>query len=171
MDITNNERMRLAASAYRAYIQHAAQMELPLDEDDIEDDILADLIEKVPTKSIGTGQFVIGTSKVRPRLNEAFKRDEKMGLYMQLYNFSPDEKTQKPSGEISYEIGKIGSTEKVLDFTEDISKIPNASASQVTVEKLLSLKTMAPGAYTLKVTATDKKGNQTLQQQTNFTVN
>ena len=44
MDITNNERMRLAASAYRAYIQHAAQMELPLDEDNIEDDILADLI-------------------------------------------------------------------------------------------------------------------------------
>ena len=44
MDITNNERMRLAATAYRAYIQHAAQMELPLDEDAIEDDILADLI-------------------------------------------------------------------------------------------------------------------------------
>src|ERR1700733_4203760 len=44
MDITNNERMRLAASAYRAYIQHAAEIELPLDEYDIEDDILADLI-------------------------------------------------------------------------------------------------------------------------------
>jgi hypothetical protein len=44
MDITNNERMRLAATAYRAYIQHAAETELPLDEDDIEDDILADLI-------------------------------------------------------------------------------------------------------------------------------
>ncbi len=44
MDITNNERMRLAATAYRAYMQHAAQMELPLDEDATEDDILADLI-------------------------------------------------------------------------------------------------------------------------------
>jgi len=46
--------------------------------------ILADLIEKVPTKSIGTGQFVIGTSKVRPRMNETFKRDEKLGIYLQL---------------------------------------------------------------------------------------
>ena len=44
MDITNNERMRLAASAYRAYIEHAAQMELPLNEDAVDDDILADLI-------------------------------------------------------------------------------------------------------------------------------
>src|SRR5712691_5598029 len=44
MDITNNERMKLAATAYRAYIQHAAQMELPLAEDATEDDILADLV-------------------------------------------------------------------------------------------------------------------------------
>ena len=44
MDITNNERMRLAASAYRAYIEHAAQMELPLNENAVDDDILADLI-------------------------------------------------------------------------------------------------------------------------------
>jgi len=44
MDITNNERMRLAATACRAYIEHAAQLDLPLDEDTIEDDILADLI-------------------------------------------------------------------------------------------------------------------------------
>ena len=44
MDITNNERMRLAASAYHAYIEHAAQMELPLNEDAVDDDILADLI-------------------------------------------------------------------------------------------------------------------------------
>ncbi len=44
MDITNNERMKLAATAYRAYLQHAAQMELPLAEDNIQDDILADLI-------------------------------------------------------------------------------------------------------------------------------
>jgi hypothetical protein len=44
MDITNNERMRLAATAYRAYIEHTAEMDLPLDEGAIEDDILADLI-------------------------------------------------------------------------------------------------------------------------------
>ena len=44
MDITTNERMKLATSAYRAYIQHAADMELPLAEDAGDDDLLADLI-------------------------------------------------------------------------------------------------------------------------------
>ena len=77
----------------------------------------------------------------------------------------------KPNGEISYEIAKAGGTEKVLEFSEDLSKVPNASANQVTIEKLLPLKDMAPGAYTLKVKATDRKGNQTIQQQSNFTVN
>jgi GWxTD domain-containing protein len=133
--------------------------------------ILADTIEKLPTKSIGGGMFSIGDTKVRPRLGDRFSRDEKMGIYLQVYNFAPDEKTQKPSGEISYEIAKSGSNDKVLEFTEDLTKIPNASANQVTIEKLLPLKAMAPGTYTLKVKATDRKGNQTLQQQTNFTVN
>ena len=133
--------------------------------------ILADTIEKLPTKSIGGGMFSIGDTKVRPRLGDKFSRDEKMGIYLQVYNFLPDEKTQKPTGDITYEINKVGSTEPVLNFTEDLSKIPNASANQVTIEKLLPLKAMAPGAYTLKVRATDKKAGQSLLQQTNFTVN
>ena len=41
--------------------------------------ILADKIERVPTRSLGTGQFVIGSSKVRPRIGEEFRRDEKDG--------------------------------------------------------------------------------------------
>ncbi len=68
--------------------------------------ILADLIEKVPTKSIGTGQFVIGDTKVRPRLTDTFDRGEKLGIYTQFYNFSPDEKTKKPNASIEYEITK-----------------------------------------------------------------
>ncbi len=133
--------------------------------------ILADTIEKLPTKSIGGGMFAIGDTKVRPRLGDKFSRDEKMGIYLQVYNFLPDEKTQKPNGAIGYEISKVGATEKVLEFSEEVSTIPNASANQVTIEKLLPLKNLLPGTYTLRVKATDRKANQTLQQQTNFTVN
>jgi GWxTD domain-containing protein len=132
--------------------------------------ILADVIEKVPTKSIGTGQFVIGTSKVRPRLNESFQRDEKMGIYVQLYNFQPDETTQKPNGVIEYEIVKKGTGEKVLEFAEELSNIENASATQVTVEKILPLKTLEPGQYTLRLKVQDKNRNQVLNQAATFTV-
>ncbi len=132
--------------------------------------ILADLIERVPTTSIGTGQFVIGTSKVRPRMSESFKRDEKMGIYVQLYNFQPDDKTQKPNASIEYEVLKKGTNEKILDFSEEVSKMDGASPTQVTVEKLLPLKTLAPGQYLLKMKVIDRNRNQTLTPEATFTV-
>ena len=131
--------------------------------------VLADLIEKVPTKSIGTGQFVIGSSKVRPRMGDGFARDEKMGIYMKLYNFSADEKTGKPSGAIEYEILKNGDNSKVLDFSEDVTGV-EGSAAQMTIEKLLPLKTLEPGQYTLKVKAVDKLKNETVTQSAQFSV-
>jgi GWxTD domain-containing protein len=131
--------------------------------------ILADLLEKVPTKSIGTGQFVIGTSKVRPRLSETFLQSEKMGIYMQLYNFAQDEATKKPNGTIEYEIVKVGSNEKVFEFSEDVATVAG-NATQMTIEKLLPLKDMAPGQYTLKLKVTDKTKNQILTPSVNFTV-
>ncbi len=133
--------------------------------------ILADLIEKVPTRSIGTGQFVIGSSKVRPRLTDSFRRNEKMGIYVQLYNFQPDEKTQKPNGMVEYEVVKKADNTKVFEFTEEIAKIESASANQVTIEKVLPLQALEPGQYTIKMKVTDKNSNQTLTQAANFTVN
>ena len=132
--------------------------------------ILADLIEKVPTRSIGTGQFVIGTSKVRPRLTDSFRRDEKLGIYFQIYNFIPDEKTQKPDGVIEYQVTKDGSNEKIFDFSEDVNTIAGSSAQQVTIEKLLPLKDFQPGQYTLKLRVVDKKRKEVLSQSATFTV-
>jgi GWxTD domain-containing protein len=133
--------------------------------------ILADVIEKLPTKSIGGGMFAIGDTKVRPRLGNKFNKDEKMGIYLQVYNFGPDEKTQKPSGSIEYEIDKAGSNEKLMEFSEEVGSISNASANQVIIEKILPLTALGPGTYTIKVKATDKNRTQTVQQQGNFTVN
>ncbi len=74
--------------------------------------VLADLIEHVPDKSIGMGQFVIGSSKVRPRVDDIFKREEKMGIYFKIYNFGTDGENRIPEGEVSYEVTKNGTNEK-----------------------------------------------------------
>jgi GWxTD domain-containing protein len=132
--------------------------------------ILADLIEKVPTKSIGSGQFVIGDTKVRPRLTDTFERGEKLGIYTQFYNFSPDEKTKKPNGSIEYDITKTGSKDSVLHYSEEVTSIPGASSQQVTVEKLLPLQSLEPGQYTLKMKVTDNNSNQVLTPSASFTV-
>ncbi len=132
--------------------------------------VLADVLEPVPTRNIGAGQFVVGTMKVRPRVGESFRTSEKMGVYAQFYNFQPDEKTQKPNGTIEYLVTKDGNNEKVIDFTEDVNSLEGASAYQVTVEKLLPLQTLGAGKYTLKVIATDKNRDQKVSTSSNFTV-
>ncbi len=132
--------------------------------------ILADLIEKVPTRSIGAGQFVIGDSKVRPRVTEVFNHGERLGIYEQFYNFAADDKTKKPNGSIEYSVTKDGTNEKMFDFTEDIANLPGASAQQVTVEKLLLLDKLPPGQYKLQLKVTDKTRNQVLTPVASFTV-
>jgi GWxTD domain-containing protein len=133
--------------------------------------VLADLIEPVPTKSIGMGQFVIGSAKVRPRVDDVFKREEKMGIYFKIYNFGTTEGDNRmPQGEVTYEVIKNGTNEKIFEASEDVAKIPGASANQVTVEKLLPLNSLAPGQYTLRVKITDKNRNQVLTPSAQFTV-
>lgn len=152
--------------------------EMSLDVPRMEDDklfasslILADVLEKVPTRSIGTGQFVIGSSKVRPRMGDNFKNSEKMGIYVKLYNFQPDEKTNKPQGTVEYEIVKTSDNSKVLEFTEDVTQI-EGSASQMTIEKMLPLGNLnlAPGQYTIRLKVTDKLKNQSLTQSAQFSI-
>ena len=130
--------------------------------------VLADLIEKVPTRSIGAGQFVIGTTKVRPRVTESFKRDEKMGIYLKLYNFEADEKTKKPQGEVVYEVTKVGAADKILEFKEELKA--GSSPTEVTIEQLLPLQSLQPGQYEIKIKVTDKLRNQTLTPSAKFTV-
>ena len=131
--------------------------------------ILADQLERVPTNSIGAGQFVIRSSKVRPRVNETFKQSETMGVYTEFYNFGMDEKTKKPEGTITYDVVSADN-KTVLSQTEDLTSIPNASAFLVTVEKKLPLHALPPGKYTLKLKVTDKLKNQTLTPSAQFTV-
>ena len=131
--------------------------------------ILADQIERVPTKSIGAGPFVIRSSKVRPRVDDTFKQSETMGIYAELYNFGMDEKTKKPQGTVEYDVVNTANV-TVLTQTEELSAIPNSSSFLVTVEKRLPLKSLPPGKYTLKLKVSDKLKNQTISPSAGFTV-
>jgi GWxTD domain-containing protein len=132
--------------------------------------ILADELERVPLKSIGTGPFVIRSSKVRPRVNDTFKRDETMGIYTELYNLGGDQKTHKPQGTIEYEVINNADNKVVLSQTEDLQSIPNASPFLVTIEKKLPLRVLQPGKYTLRMKVVDKLNNQSITPSAQFTV-
>ena len=103
----------------------------------------------------------VPSAKTRPRLLNA--------------NVAFAAATKKPDGTIRYEVVKTGTNESVIDYTEEVASMIGpknpGSAAQLAVEYKLPLKDLAPGQYTLKLTVTDKKRNQTLTPSAPFTVN
>jgi GWxTD domain-containing protein len=129
--------------------------------------ILADQLEHVPAKQIGTGQFVLGSSKVRPKLDGEFPSDIKLGIYMQVYNLKPDEKTHKSNATFRYTVKK--GNEQVMQFKETSDEMKQ-TGEQVTIERLLPLVTLTPGKYSIEVVATDTLANKTVSKTAEFTV-
>jgi len=129
--------------------------------------ILADQIEHVPAKQVGTGQFVLGSSKVRPRLDGDFTTADKLGIYLQVYNLKPDDKTHKSDAAFVFTVKK--GDQQVMQFKESSEDLKQ-TGDQVTIERLLPLATLAPGKYTLEVSATDKLAQTTISRTADFSI-
>jgi len=129
--------------------------------------ILADQLEHVPAKQIGTGQFVLGSTKVRPRLDSEFAPSDRMGIYLQVYNLKPDDKTHKSNATFQYTVKK--GAEQVMQFKETSADMKQ-TGDQVTIERWLPLATLSPGKYTIEINATDGNSNQSISKTADFTV-
>jgi len=137
--------------------------------------IIADQMEKVATKSVGTGNFVIGTTKIRPRMGTAngqpalFKRGQKASFWMQVYGLSMDEQTKKPSANIEYEIKNLASQKQVVLLTENTGQLASAG-EQITLEKSLPLVGLEPGIYQITIKVNDNVSKQAISPTAKFTV-
>src|SRR5580700_5473486 len=114
--------------------------------------ILADgsKLEHVPSKQIGTGQFVLGSTKVVPRLDGEFMNNEKLGIYMQIYNLKKGD-------------------QQIMQFKETSEEMKQ-TGEQVTIERLLPLATLTPGKYSLEIVATDANTQKTVSKTADFTI-
>ncbi|MBT9331239.1 GWxTD domain-containing protein [Paracidobacterium acidisoli] len=137
--------------------------------------ILADKMERVPSKEIGAGNFVIGNTFIRPRVSTSpvspatFHRDQKLNFWMQVYNLGLDEKSKENNATIEYEIIDTASNKAVLD-TQEESRNLEARADQLTLEKSLPLASLQPGKYMVKIRIDDSISKQEIAQSAPFTV-
>jgi hypothetical protein len=87
---------------------------------------------------------------------------------MQVYNLKPNPAGNKPSATIHYALMK--GNQAVFEQDEDAATLPQASPSQVNIEKLLPLASLDPGKYTLKVTVTDTITKKSISPSADFTL-
>jgi len=131
--------------------------------------ILADDLQRVSSKDIGLGQFVLGDVKVRPKLDQSFTANDAMGVYLQVYNLKVDDKTHRSDTSVEYRVTKDKDTQPTLRFEIPPNKLPQ-HGEELTLEQLITLGSLAPGKYQLAVAITDNLAKQTITPTADFTV-
>jgi GWxTD domain-containing protein len=137
--------------------------------------ILADQMERVPSKDIGAGNFVIGNTRIRPRVPTGatvpvtFHRGQNLNFWMQVYNLGIDEKSKKNDATIEYQVLDMATNKAVLDTQESTTKL-SPNADQVTLEKSMPLASLQPGKYKVTIKINDGVSKQEVAESAPFTV-
>lgn len=129
--------------------------------------ILADKIESVPSNQFGSGQFVFGPYKVRPRLSHTFTNAEYLGIFLQLYNLKTDEVFRQTSVSATYRL--LRDKQQRWSSTENSGSIPR-EGEQVTLNRRLPLASFAPGHYTLEIKVRDNFSHQNITRAADFDI-
>jgi hypothetical protein len=129
--------------------------------------ILADQMEPVSSKDVGVGQFVLGSTKVRPKLDAEFHADQALDIYLQFYNLKVDDRTHKNNVSLDFKVMQGAQTVSHEVKTGDDLK---QNGEQITIQQVIQPKTLPPGKYKLEIQATDLVANQTVSRTADFTV-
>jgi GWxTD domain-containing protein len=137
--------------------------------------ILADQMNQVDSHSIGSGNFVIGNTYIRPRVSANaltpvhFKRGQDLSFWMQVYNLGIDEATKSSQATVSYQITDMATNTVDLDKNVDPKEMGTHS-DQLTVEKTLPLAGLQPGKYKVTIKINDGISKQEIAQSASFVV-
>jgi GWxTD domain-containing protein len=136
--------------------------------------ILADQMERVPSKDVGTGNFVIGNTKIRPRVPSTvstpvvFHRGQNLNFWMQVYNLGIGD-NKKNDATIEYQVLDLATNKQILNASETASKL-NSNADQLTLEKTMPLAGLEPGRYQVTIKVNDGVSKQAIAQSAPFIV-
>jgi GWxTD domain-containing protein len=137
--------------------------------------ILASSMERVPSKDIGAGNFIIGDTHITPRVPTGvgvpvtFHRGQNLNFWMQVYNLGIDEKSKQNGATIEYEILDVATNKTILE-TQELTSKTNPNADQVTIEKSLPLASLQPGKYQVNIKVNDGVTKQQIADSALFNV-
>ncbi len=136
--------------------------------------ILAAQMERVPSKDVGTGNFVIGNTKVIPRVPSTistpvvFHRAQNLNFWMQVYNLGIGD-NKRNNATIEYQILDLSTNKQILATQESAEKL-NPNADQLTLEKTMPLESLEPGRYQVVIKVNDGVSKQQTAESAPFVV-
>ncbi len=137
--------------------------------------ILAAKMEKVPSKEIGAGNFIIGNTKLLPRVTASqtqpaiFHQNQNLNFWMQVYNLGINQDSKKNGATINYQIINMADNKPIFS-TDENSATLGASSDQITLAKTVPLASVPAGKYSVKVSVNDGVSKQEIAQTASFTV-
>jgi hypothetical protein len=145
--------------------------------------ILADAMNTVSSREIGSGNFIIGNTFIRPRVSSnpgtpvKFKRNQELNFWMQAYNLQVDDATKSNQATVVYQIIKTGGTAANPSVADTVilekqmdSKELGAHSDQLTVERSLPIAGLEPGKYKVTIKINDGISKQEIAQSAPFVV-
>jgi GWxTD domain-containing protein len=129
------------------------------------DILLAARLEK--TEGVTAGQFIIGANKVIPNLSRVFRRNDPIGIYLQVYNAAIDQTTLRPAADAEYVLLKDG--KEISKQREDWLRI-NDAGERLTLTRLIDSRSLTPGQYEIQVRIRDQVTGQTTAPSATFTI-
>jgi hypothetical protein len=137
--------------------------------------ILAGSMERVPSRDIGSGNFVIGDTHIVPRVPNGisapvtFHRAQNLNFWMQVYNLGIDEKSKQNGATIEYQILDLATNKAILE-TQELTSKTSPNSDQVTIEKSLPLASLQPGKYQVNIKVSDGITKQQIAESAPFIV-
>ncbi|HTC74431.1 MAG TPA: GWxTD domain-containing protein [Edaphobacter sp.] len=137
--------------------------------------ILAGSMDRVPSRDIGAGNFVIGDTHIVPRVPSSisapvtFHRGQNLNFWMQVYNLGIDEKSKQNGATIEYQILDMATNKAILQ-TQELTSKTNPNSDQITIEKSLPLASLTPGKYQVSIKVNDGVTKQQIAESAPFIV-
>jgi GWxTD domain-containing protein len=137
--------------------------------------ILASTMERVPSRDIGAGNFVISDTHIIPRVPSGigvpvtYHRAQNLNFWMQVYNLGIDEKSKQNGATIEYQIMDLATNKAILE-TQELTAKTSPNTDQVTIEKSLPLASLMPGKYQVNIKVNDGITKQQIAESAPFIV-
>jgi GWxTD domain-containing protein len=131
--------------------------------------VLAKIIQPMDTLPDAPQSFILGDLKVVPSVTRAYKPDEFLNVYFQVYNAGRDAADSKPKLISEYSILQ---GDKVVRTLADRggSSIEYASAQRTVLARRISLKGLDAGKYQLKIQVDDQITGESLTRDAAFEI-